>query len=179
MELKDYKRIFRLTDEAGQLDNLSRRFSWFRRILALHEDEHANVFPPSWNVGKTLCAKFTEITAWASFLLFWTVLNIRAVKMSTHCSVGSDRNLQSVSYWRIYSMHSSSRHLSTGNMLLGYVFPWIFWYNTYRFPASGRSKLDFKKHSNSQYLLCVWKVYGRFRWCPGQVCINNHSQWII
>lgn len=63
MELKDYRRIFRPTDEAGQLDNLSRRFSWFRRILGLHEEEHANVFPASWNVGKILCGKFTEITA--------------------------------------------------------------------------------------------------------------------
>jgi vacuolar protein sorting-associated protein 53 len=63
MELKDYRRIFRPTDEAGQLDNLSRRFSWFRRILGLHEEEHGNVFPASWNVGKVLCAKFTEITA--------------------------------------------------------------------------------------------------------------------
>jgi len=63
MELKDYRRIFRPTDEAGQLDNLSRRFSWFRRILSLHEEEHGNVFPTAWSVGKVLCTKFTEITA--------------------------------------------------------------------------------------------------------------------
>ncbi|KAG8808829.1 Vacuolar protein sorting-associated protein 53, partial [Serendipita sp. 399] len=63
MELKDYRRIFRPTDEAGQLDNLSRRFSWFRRIINLHDEEYSNIFPESWNVGKILCAKFTETTA--------------------------------------------------------------------------------------------------------------------
>ncbi|KAG8859608.1 Vacuolar protein sorting-associated protein 53 [Serendipita sp. 411] len=63
MELKDYRRIFRPTDEAGQLDNISRRFSWFRRIINLHDEEYSNIFPESWNVGKVLCAKFTETTA--------------------------------------------------------------------------------------------------------------------
>ncbi|KAF8271309.1 Vps53-like protein [Lactarius quietus] len=31
--LAEYRRVFRLTDEAGQLDNISRRYAWFRRIL--------------------------------------------------------------------------------------------------------------------------------------------------
>ncbi|CAG7854625.1 Vacuolar protein sorting-associated protein 53 AltName: Full=GARP complex subunit vps53 [Serendipita indica DSM 11827] len=63
MELKDYRRIFRPTDEAGQLDNLPRRFSWFRRVISLHDEEHGIVFPESWNVGKALCSRFIEITA--------------------------------------------------------------------------------------------------------------------
>jgi vacuolar protein sorting-associated protein 53 len=63
MELKDYRRIFKPTDEAGQLDNLARRFSWFRRVVGIYEEEYSHIFPSSWNVGRVLCAKFTEITA--------------------------------------------------------------------------------------------------------------------
>ena len=62
LELKEYRRIFKATDEAGQLDNLSRRFAWFRRLLQTHENEAGRVFPGDWRVGWHLTAKFTEIT---------------------------------------------------------------------------------------------------------------------
>ncbi|KAJ3855242.1 Vps53-like protein [Lentinula lateritia] len=62
LELKEYRRIFRTSDEAGQLDNISRRFSWFRRSLQTHELEQGRVFPSEWKVGWHLLAKFTEIT---------------------------------------------------------------------------------------------------------------------
>lgn len=66
VQLKEYRRIFRATDEAGQLDNVARRFAWFRRILKLYDDEHARVFEEGpikqWNVSKELIRKFTEIT---------------------------------------------------------------------------------------------------------------------
>ncbi|KZT10830.1 uncharacterized protein LAESUDRAFT_755492 [Laetiporus sulphureus 93-53] len=62
LELKEYRRIFRATDEAGQLDNLSRRFAWFRRLLQTHELEQGRVFPAEWRVGWFLTAKFIEIT---------------------------------------------------------------------------------------------------------------------
>ncbi|KAI0645796.1 Vps53-like protein [Trametes meyenii] len=62
LELKEYRRIFRATDEAGQLDNLSRRFAWFRRLLHTHETEQGRVFPAEWKVGWFLTAKFIEIT---------------------------------------------------------------------------------------------------------------------
>ncbi|KAG6827236.1 hypothetical protein H0H92_012692 [Tricholoma furcatifolium] len=62
LELKEYRRIFRSTDEAGQLDNLSRRFAWFRRMLQTHEVEQGRVFPPEWKVGWCLLAKFVDIT---------------------------------------------------------------------------------------------------------------------
>ncbi|KAF8893571.1 Vps53-like protein [Infundibulicybe gibba] len=51
LELKEYRRIFRTTDEAGQLDNISRRFAWFRRLLQSHEIEQGRVFPSEWKVG--------------------------------------------------------------------------------------------------------------------------------
>lgn len=62
LELKEYRRIFRATDEAGQLDNLSRRFAWFRRLLHTHETEQGRVFPAEWKAGWFLTAKFIEIT---------------------------------------------------------------------------------------------------------------------
>ncbi|KAJ6625846.1 Vps53-like protein [Mycena sp. CBHHK59/15] len=62
IELKEYRRIFRTTDEAGQLDNISRRFAWFRRLLQTHEVEQGRVFPSDWQVGWHLLAKFSEIT---------------------------------------------------------------------------------------------------------------------
>ncbi|KJA27598.1 hypothetical protein HYPSUDRAFT_34704 [Hypholoma sublateritium FD-334 SS-4] len=62
LELKEYRRIFRTNDEAGQLDNLSRRFAWFRRLLQNHELEQGRVFPGEWRVSWHLLAKFTEIT---------------------------------------------------------------------------------------------------------------------
>jgi hypothetical protein len=62
LELKEYRRVFRTNDEAGQLDNISRRFAWFRRLLQNHEIEHGRVFPSGWRVSWHLLAKFSEIT---------------------------------------------------------------------------------------------------------------------
>lgn len=60
--LRDYRRIFGSHSEAGQLDNISRRFAWFRRILKTHEDENAILFPPDWNLGAVLAGGFSEVT---------------------------------------------------------------------------------------------------------------------
>ena len=62
LELKEYRRIFKATDEAGQLDNITNRFGWFRRSLQTHETETGRVFPGDWQVGWHLTAKFIEIT---------------------------------------------------------------------------------------------------------------------
>ena len=62
IELKEYRRIFRTSDEAGQLDNLSRRFAFFKRVLQNHDSERDHVFPQEWKVGQHLCAKFIDIT---------------------------------------------------------------------------------------------------------------------
>ena len=60
--LRDYRRIFGAASEAGQLDNITRRFAWFRRVLKSHEEENAAIFPPAWNVGAVLTAGFSEVT---------------------------------------------------------------------------------------------------------------------
>lgn len=67
-EFKEYRRIFRPSDEAGGLDNVGRRFAWFRRVLTRHEAEMENdkdgrrVFPDEWKVGWAMFSKFSEIT---------------------------------------------------------------------------------------------------------------------
>lgn len=62
LQLQDYRRIFRSTDEAGQLDNVPRRYAWFRRVLKAHDEEHASLFPDSWEVTRLLVASFADST---------------------------------------------------------------------------------------------------------------------
>lgn len=70
LSLKEYRRIFRPSEEAGQLDNLPRRFAWFRRALKTKfEDEgHGRIFPEAWKVQACLCGAFAGVTRCASNL---------------------------------------------------------------------------------------------------------------
>jgi hypothetical protein len=69
LELKDYRRIFRVgpANEAAGLDNVSRRFAWFRRLISTYETEAGRVFPAEWHVGWALVAKFVEITRYVVY----------------------------------------------------------------------------------------------------------------
>ncbi|KDN51377.1 hypothetical protein K437DRAFT_254784 [Tilletiaria anomala UBC 951] len=62
LQLREYRRIFRATDEAGQLDNVARRYAWFKRVLKSYEEEHADAFLPAWDVGRALVARFSDVT---------------------------------------------------------------------------------------------------------------------
>lgn len=62
LQLREYRRIFRATDEAGQLDNVSRRFAWFRRVVKQHDEEHSGGFLEGWQAAKALTARFADIT---------------------------------------------------------------------------------------------------------------------
>ena len=61
-ELREYRQVFRGNDEAGSLDNIGRRYSWFKRMMKTHEDEHAGIFPPHWRVGEVLAMSFCDGT---------------------------------------------------------------------------------------------------------------------
>lgn len=61
-QLREYRQVFRGNDEAGSLDNIGRRYSWFRRMLKTFEDEHAGMFPQSWRVNEVLANAFCEGT---------------------------------------------------------------------------------------------------------------------
>lgn len=61
-QLREYRQVFRGNDEAGSLDNISRRYSWFKRMLKTYDEEHSMIFPASWKVGETLANVFCEGT---------------------------------------------------------------------------------------------------------------------
>ena len=61
-QLREYRQVFRGNDEAGNLDNIARRYSWFRRMLKTYEDEHAGIFPLNWRVNEVLANAFCEGT---------------------------------------------------------------------------------------------------------------------
>ncbi|MCJ1397027.1 Vacuolar protein sorting-associated protein 53 [Xylographa trunciseda] len=61
-QLREYRQVFRGNDEAGSLDNISRRYSWFKRMLKTYDDQHAAIFPAPWRVDEMLANAFCEGT---------------------------------------------------------------------------------------------------------------------
>lgn len=61
-QLREYRQIFRNNEEAGSLDNISRRYAWFRRILKTYDEENAAIFPAAWRVNEILANVFCEGT---------------------------------------------------------------------------------------------------------------------
>lgn len=61
-QLREYRQVFRGNDEAGSLDNISRRYSWFNRMLKTYDTEHAGLFSPAWRVNEMLANAFCEGT---------------------------------------------------------------------------------------------------------------------
>ncbi|KAK4990453.1 Vacuolar protein sorting-associated protein 53 [Elasticomyces elasticus] len=61
-QLREYRQVFRGNDEAGSLDNIARRYSWFNRMLNTYDAEHAIIFPTYWHVNEMLANAFCEGT---------------------------------------------------------------------------------------------------------------------
>lgn len=61
-QLREYRQLFRGSEEAGSLDNISMRYSWFKRMLKTYDNEHATLFPPFWRVNEILANTFCEGT---------------------------------------------------------------------------------------------------------------------
>jgi len=61
-QLREYRQLFRGSEEAGSLENISMRYSWFKRMLRTYDNEHAALFPPSWRVNELLANAFCEST---------------------------------------------------------------------------------------------------------------------
>lgn len=61
-QLREYRQVFRGNEEAGSLDNISRRYSWFKRMLKTYDEEHAAMFPAFWRVDEMLANAFCEST---------------------------------------------------------------------------------------------------------------------
>lgn len=49
-------------NEAAALDNIERRFAWFKRTLTRHEAEAGRLFPEEWKVEWALGGMFIDIT---------------------------------------------------------------------------------------------------------------------
>ncbi|KAI8326223.1 hypothetical protein GQ54DRAFT_253300, partial [Martensiomyces pterosporus] len=62
LQLRAYSAIFQLNDDVSQLENISRRYAWLRRILRNYSDEHAGVFPESWQASEELSRRFSVAT---------------------------------------------------------------------------------------------------------------------
>jgi len=61
-QLREYRQVFRGNDEAGSLDNIARRYSWFNRMLKTYDVEHSSIFPSYWRVNEQLANAFCEGT---------------------------------------------------------------------------------------------------------------------
>ncbi|RMD40064.1 hypothetical protein DV735_g5052, partial [Chaetothyriales sp. CBS 134920] len=61
-QLRPYRQIFKGDQEAGSLDNIDRRYAWFRKTLKMYDEEHAAIFPLSWHVNEVLANAFAEGT---------------------------------------------------------------------------------------------------------------------
>ncbi|KAI9356191.1 Vps53-like protein [Zopfochytrium polystomum] len=58
LQLKDYRSIFKQNPEVAGLDSVNRRYSWLKRLLKSHDEEHAPAFPPQWKMAELLCERF-------------------------------------------------------------------------------------------------------------------------
>lgn len=62
MQLKEIQSIFSTSDEAGGLENLSRKYIFFHSILKNIRSTHMKVFPPLWQVDFELSKLFCQMT---------------------------------------------------------------------------------------------------------------------
>lgn len=62
VQLREYGNIFKVNDEAGSLDNISRRYAYIKRLLKRHSDDLARYFSPDWNVTEELCNAVCQTT---------------------------------------------------------------------------------------------------------------------
>ncbi len=51
-----------LQTKQASSNNVSRRFAWFRRVLKIHEDEHAPAFLDQWRAERWLVRRFADVT---------------------------------------------------------------------------------------------------------------------
>lgn len=63
LQLKEIRSIFSSTEEAGNLDNLNRRYIFFKNVLSNIQTNYLLVFPKLWNVDYELAKLFCEMTS--------------------------------------------------------------------------------------------------------------------
>lgn len=63
LQLKEIRSIFSSTEEAGNLDNLNRRYIFFKNVLSNIQSNYLLVFPQLWRVDYELTKLFCEMTS--------------------------------------------------------------------------------------------------------------------
>jgi hypothetical protein len=62
LQLREYRSIFRNSDEVGNFENIVRRFAWFKRLVMAYDEQQAGIFPDGWNVSRLVCSRFCDVT---------------------------------------------------------------------------------------------------------------------
>ncbi|CAO3653139.1 unnamed protein product [Cunninghamella echinulata] len=62
LQLSNYRQIFRSSEEVSQLDNISRRYAYLKRVLKVCDEEHNDIFPPEWYMSGRVSEKFCNYT---------------------------------------------------------------------------------------------------------------------
>lgn len=57
-QLAEIEQIFRSSDEAGSLENVARRYVFFRKVLAAVQERYGEVFPARWRVDVEVARRF-------------------------------------------------------------------------------------------------------------------------
>lgn len=63
LQLKDYLIMFRLNQELGGIEEVSRRYSWLKRLLKTFDDQHSQFFPSGWRVDEKAVLLFCTYTS--------------------------------------------------------------------------------------------------------------------
>ncbi|KAG0247717.1 Vacuolar protein sorting-associated protein 53, partial [Linnemannia exigua] len=62
LQLRAYRSVFKPNEEVSALDNTSRRYACLKRLLKIHDEEHAHIFLASRDASRILCLQFCQIT---------------------------------------------------------------------------------------------------------------------
>lgn len=84
LQLRAYRSVFKPNEEVSALDNTSRRYAWLKRLLKIHDEEHAQIFPPAWDVSRDLCLQFCQITRYVPFVCLF--LKVRPFSWHAGCN---------------------------------------------------------------------------------------------
>jgi hypothetical protein len=60
--LQDYRSIFQKNPELQGLQDISRRYAWFKRTLKQYDEQHQSLFPMDWTMDHVLAFHFCQET---------------------------------------------------------------------------------------------------------------------
>lgn len=62
-ELEEYKALFQDNQDLAWLDQIEKRYSWFKKHLVEFEERFGRMFPPKWEVSECIAVEFCRLTA--------------------------------------------------------------------------------------------------------------------